>query len=93
MIHIQISIKLHEDLYNRLLKTTSTMRMNKHAFVVSSIEETLNMIDNRGSEKVPLLVMQARTAQDYIQEPPRLPIQSNAGPPKKPRENRAKSIP
>ena len=64
------------------------MRMNKHAFIVSSIEETLNLIDNRGSEKMPLLVMQARTAQDYVQEAPSLPIRSDAGPPEKPRETR-----
>jgi len=83
MNHIQISIKLHEDLFNRLVKTTSAMRMNKHAFVVSSVEETLNMIDNRGGEKVPLLVVQARTAQDYARETPSLPIHSDAGPPEK----------
>ena len=90
MIHHQISIKLHEDLFNRLEKTTSTMRMNKHAFVVSSVEETLNLIDNRGSEKVPLLVMQARTAQDYAQEAPSLTILSDARPPEKRHETRGK---
>jgi hypothetical protein len=86
MNHIQISIKLHEDLFNRLVKTTSAMRMNKHAFVVNSVEETLNMIDNRGGEKVPLLVVQARTAQDYARESPSLQLRSDAGPPEKPRE-------
>jgi len=91
MIHRQLSIKLSEDLFNRLAKTTSTMRMNKHAFVVNSVEETLNLIDNRGSEKVPLLVMQARTAQDYAPEDPSLPTRSDAGPPEKRRENRGKS--
>jgi len=60
--------------------------MNKHAFVVNSVEETLNMIDNRGCEKVPLLVVQARTAQDYVQAAPPLPIHSEAGPPDRPRE-------
>jgi hypothetical protein len=92
MIHRQLSIKLPEDLFNRLAKTTSTMRMNKHAFVVGSVEETLNLIDNRGSEKVPLLVMQARTAQDYAQQAPSLPIRSDAGPPEKRRETRGKSV-
>ena len=92
MNHFQLSIKLHEDLFNRLSKMTSTMRMNKHAFVVSSVEETLNLIENRGSEKVPLLVMQARTAQDYVQASPPLPIRSEAGPPKKKREPRRKSV-
>jgi hypothetical protein len=91
MIHRQISIKLHEDLFNRLVKTTSAMRMNNHAFVVNSIEETLNLIDNRGCEKVPLLVVQARTAQDYVQEAPPLPIRSEAGPPESRRESRRKS--
>jgi len=91
MNHIQISIKLHEDLYNRLVKTAATMRMNKHAFVVNSVEETLNMIDSRGCEKVPLLVVQARTAQDYAQEAPLLPIRSDAGPPDKRREARGKT--
>jgi hypothetical protein len=67
------------------------MRMNKHAFVVNSIEETLNLIDNRGSEKVPFLVMLARAAQDYAQEAPSLPIRSDAGPPGKRRESRGKS--
>ena len=86
MNHIQISIKLHEDLFNRLVKTTSAMRMNKHAFVVNSVEETLNMIDNRGGEKVPLLVVQARTAQDYVQAAPSLPIQSDARSPERPCE-------
>jgi len=90
MNHIQISIKLNEDLFNRLAKTTSTMHMNKHAFVVSSVEETLNMIDNRGSEKVPLLVMQARTAQDYAEEAPTLPVRADAGSPGKRREIRSK---
>jgi hypothetical protein len=93
MIHRQLSIKLPEDLFNRLAKTTSTMRMNKHAFVVSSIEETLNLIDNRDSEKVPLLVMQARMAQDYAQEAPSLLIRSDAGPPEKPRESQSPEQP
>ena len=90
MNHIQISIKLHEDLFNRLVKTTSIMRMNKHAFVVSSIEETLNMIENRGGEKLPLLVVQARTAEDYVQEAPSLPVRSDAGPPERTRETKSK---
>jgi hypothetical protein len=91
MIHRQLSIKLSEDLFNRLARTTSTMRMNKHAFAVSSVEETLNLIDNRGDEKVPLLVMQARTEQDYVQEASSLSILPDTGPPEKRRETRGKS--
>jgi hypothetical protein len=83
MIHFQISVKLNETLHQRLIKTASQMRMNKHAFVVNSLEETLNLIDNRGCEKVPLLVVQARTAQDYVQQAPSLPIRSNSSSPEK----------
>ena len=55
MNHIQVSIKFNEDLYNEIAQTTSTMRMNKHAFIVSAVEETLKLIKNRGKEKLPLL--------------------------------------
>jgi hypothetical protein len=89
MIHFQISVKLNEALYQRLMKTASLMRMNKHAFVVNSVEETLNLIDNRGCEKVPLLVVQARSAQDYVKQAPTLANGSEAGPPEKPRETHA----
>jgi hypothetical protein len=89
MIHFQISVKLNEALYQRLMKTASLMRMNKHAFVVNSVEETLNLIDNRGSEKVPWLVVQARSAQDYVNQAPTLANGSKAGPPEKPRETQA----
>jgi hypothetical protein len=86
MIHFQISVKLNEALYNRLMKTASAMRMNKHAFVVTSVEETLDMIDKRGCEKVPLLVVQARTAHDYIQQAPALPVRVDTVSPEKPSE-------
>jgi hypothetical protein len=89
MIHFQISVKLNETLHQRLIKTASQMRMNKHAFVVNSLEETLNLIDNRDCEKLPLLVVQARTAQDYLKQAPTLPNGTEAGPPEKPRETRA----
>ncbi|MDB4793511.1 hypothetical protein OAG63_00595 [Methylacidiphilales bacterium] len=91
MIHRQISVKLREDLYLRLEKTSKVMHMNKHAIVVTSIEDTLDMIDSRGCEKVPLLVVQARTAQDYAQEAPALPIRSDTAPPEKRREPPRKS--
>ena len=65
------------------------MRMNKHAFVVNSLEETLNLIDNRDCEKLPLLVVQARTAQDYVKQAPPLANGSEAGPPEKLRETHA----
>jgi hypothetical protein len=87
MIHFQISVKLNEALYQRLMKTASLMRMNKHAFVVNSVEETLNLIDNRGCEKVPLLVVQARTAQDYVNQTPALPLRSEAEMPENNRES------
>jgi hypothetical protein len=89
MIHFQISVKLNENLHQRLVKTASQMRMNKHAFVVNSLEETLNLIDNRDCEKLPLLVVQARTAQDYVKQAPTLANGSEAGPPEKPRETHA----
>lgn len=89
MIHFQISVKLNETLHQRLIKTASQMRMNKHAFVVNSLEETLNLIDNRDCEKLPLLVVQARTAQDYVKQAPMLPNGSEAGPPEKLRETHA----
>jgi hypothetical protein len=89
MIHFQISVKLNETLHQRLIKTASQMRMNKHAFVVNSLEETLNLIDNRDCEKLPLLVVQARTAQDYVKQAPTLANGSEAGPPEKPRETHA----
>jgi hypothetical protein len=88
MIHFQISVKLNETLHQRLIKTASQMRMNKHAFVVNSLEETLNLIDNRDCEKLPLLVVQARTAQDYVKQAPPLPNGSEAGPPEKLHETR-----
>ena len=86
MNHIQISIKLHEDLFNRLVKTTSAMRMNKHAFIVNSVKETLKLIKDRGKEQLPLLVAQARTAEDHARDALPLPIRSAAGPPGKPRK-------
>lgn len=89
MIHFQISVKLNETLHQRLTKTASQMRMNKHAFVVNSLEETLNLIDNRDCEKLPLLVVQARTAQDYVKQAPMLPKGSEAGPPEKLRKTHA----
>ena len=91
MIHRQISVKLREDLYLRLEKTSKVMHLNKHAIVVTAVEDTLDMIDNRGCEKVPLLVVQARTAQDYAQEPPPLTIRSDTAPPEKRRQHPGKS--
>jgi hypothetical protein len=91
MHHIQVSIKFNEDLFNEIVQTTSTMRMNKHAFIVSAVEETLKLIKNRGKEKLPLLVAQARTAEDHARDSLPLPIRSDAGPPGKPRKARKPS--
>lgn len=73
MIHRQISIKLQEEDYLRLDKMAKVMHRNKHAIAVTAITDTLNMIENRGCERVPLLVVQARTALDYAQTAPALP--------------------
>ena len=64
--------------------------MNKHAFIVNAVKETLRMIRERGNERIPLLVVQAQTAQTFAQEAPLLPIRSDAGPPEKRRETRGK---
>jgi len=91
MNHIQISIKFDEDTHNEIAEITGCMRMNKHAFIVNSVKETLKLIKDRGKEKLPLLVAQARTAEDYARDAQSLPIRSDAGPPGKRREAREKS--
>ena len=69
------------------------MRMNKHAFIVNAVKETLRLIQDRGKEKLPLLVAQARTAEDHARDALALPIRSDAGPPRKRREAREKIPP
>ena len=91
MNHIQVSIKFDEDTHNEIAEITGCMRMNKHAFIVNAVKETLRMIQERGKERIPLLVVQAQTAQKFAQEAPLLPIRSDAGPPEKRRETRGKS--
>jgi len=93
MNHIQISIKFDEDTHQEIAKITDCMRMNKHAFIVNAVKETLRLIQDRGKEKLPLLVAQARTAEDHARDALALPIRSDAGPPGKRREVREKIPP
>jgi hypothetical protein len=74
MMHRQISIKLREEDYQRLEKVAEVMRTNKHAIVVTAVTDTLDMIENRGSEKVPLQIVQARNEIDYAQAAPSLAL-------------------
>ena len=93
MNHIQISIKFDEDTHQEIAKITGCMRMNKHAFIVNAVKETLRLIQDRGKEKLPLLVAQARTAEDHARDALPLPTRSDAGPPEKRREAREKILP
>jgi hypothetical protein len=86
MNHIQVSIKFDEDTHHEIAEITGCMRMNKHAFIVNSVKETLKLIKDRGKEQLPLLVAQARTAEDHARDALPLPIRSAAGPPEKPRK-------
>jgi len=82
MIHHPFTVKFHIDLFNRIVRMATTMGIKPHNFIIKAVEEILNMIDKEGSEKVPFLVVQARSAQKYVQEAPSLPIPANATPPK-----------
>jgi hypothetical protein len=64
------------------------MRITPHKFIVTAVQDMQQMIKNRGKEKLPLLVVQARTALDYEQESPSMPIRSDSGAPEKPHERR-----
>ena len=81
MNHIQISIKFDEDTHDKITQVTGKMRITPHKFIVTAVQEMQRMIEDRGKERVPLLVVQARAALDYEQEAPPLPIRSATGPP------------
>jgi hypothetical protein len=81
MNHIQISIKFDEDTHDKITQVTGKMRITPHKFIVTAVQEMQRMIEDRGKERVPLLVVQARAALDYEQEAPPLPIRSDTGPP------------
>ena len=83
MNHIQISIKFDEDTHDKIAQVTGKMRITPHKFIVTAVQEMQRMIEDRGKERVPLLVVQARAALDYEQEAPPLPIRSDTGPPEK----------
>lgn len=74
MIHIQVSVKFDEDTHAEIALIASKMGISVHKFIVDGVRQILRMIDERGQEKVPLLVIQARTALDYVQAPPVLPV-------------------
>ena len=86
MNHIQISIKFDEDTHDKITQVTGKMRITPHKFIVTAVQEMQRMIEDRGKERVPLLVVQARAALDYEQEGPPLPIHSDAGPPERGRK-------
>ena len=81
MNHIQISIKFDEDTHDKITQMTGKMRITPHKFIVTAVQEMQRMIEERGKERVPLLVVQARAALDYERESPSLPTHSDAGPP------------
>ena len=81
MNHIQISIKFDEDTHDKITQVTGKMRITPHKFIVTAVQEMQRMIEDRGKERVPLLVVQPRAAVDYEQAAPPLPIHSDAGPP------------
>jgi hypothetical protein len=83
MNHIQISIKFDEDTHDKITEMTGKMRITPHKFIVTAVQEMQRMIEERGKERVPLLVVQARAALDYERESLPLPILSDAGPPEK----------
>jgi hypothetical protein len=83
MNHIQISIKFDEDTHDKITQVTGKMRITPHKFIITAVQEMQRMIEDRGKERVPLLVVQARAALDYEQAAPPLPIRSDAGPPEK----------
>ena len=88
MNHIQISVKFDEDTHNEIARVAEKMRITPHKFIVTAVQDVQQMIKDRGKEKVPLLVVQARTALDYELENPSLPMRSDAGSPEKLRETR-----
>jgi hypothetical protein len=86
MTHIQISVKFDEDTHTEITRVTKTMRISPHKFIVTAVQEVQRMIVDRGREKLPLLVVQARAALDYEQTIPSLPVGLTVGPPEKSRK-------
>jgi len=78
MNHIQISVKFDEDTHNELACVAKKMRITPHKFIVTAVQEMQRMIADRGKERVPLLVVQARAALDYEQASPSLPASLSA---------------
>jgi hypothetical protein len=74
MIHVQVSVKLDEDTYAEIARLAAQMGITVHKFIVDALRQILHMIGKRGQEKIPLLVIQARTALDYAQAAPDFPI-------------------
>ena len=91
MNHIQISIKFDEDTHDKITQVTGKMRITPHKFIVTAVQEMQRMIEDRGKERVPLLIVQARAALDYEQKTPHLPIHSNAGSPEHVRKTEGKA--
>ena len=90
MNHIQISVKFDEDTHDKITEMTGKMRITPHKFIVTAVQEMQRMIEDRGKERVPLLVVQARAALDYERESPPLPIHSDAWPPEYVRKTESK---
>jgi antitoxin component of RelBE/YafQ-DinJ toxin-antitoxin module len=86
MIHHQISVKFDDKTHNEITRVAEKMRITPHKFIVTSVQEMQQMIEDRGKEKLPLLVALARRALDYAKETPSLPVPSNVGPPEQTRE-------
>ena len=74
MIHVQVSLKLDEDTHAVIADLAAKMGISVHKFIVDTLRQVLRMIGERGKEKIPLLVIQARTALDYAQATPILPV-------------------
>ena len=74
MIHVQVSVKMDEDTHAEIAGLASKMGIFVHKFIIDALRQILRMIGERGREKVPFLVVQARTALEYAQAPPVLPV-------------------
>lgn len=74
MVHVQVSVKLDEDTHVAVAGLAAKMGITVHKFIVDALGQNLHMTGERGREKVPLLVIQARTALDYAQAAPVLPV-------------------
>jgi hypothetical protein len=79
MIHHQISVKFDDKTHNEITRVAGKMRITPHKFIVTSVQEMQQMIEDRGKEKLPLLVALARRALDYAKETPSLPVPLNVG--------------